>query len=224
MVRRVRSDDLELMATAHCDPAPGRRQPGRDSRLHRVHHSRAVRIKGEIRTLTAQQRLSGYVVQALPICLMGLLFVIAPRLHAADVRKPARIAGLPAGMIVLGVGGSSCSSGSCIRRHRLHRGLKWSGDCWSHGRRRHPVLIIGLASGSPVDPGSGKAYQLGSIQLETRGTRAPAALHGPHAAALRRAPSRMGSASAARPRQTAPRDDWPWPATPATCGLRTGSA
>ena len=41
MVRRVRSDDLELMATAISDPAPGRWQPRRDPRLDRLHHPRA---------------------------------------------------------------------------------------------------------------------------------------------------------------------------------------
>src|SRR4029079_16417973 len=67
MVRRVKSDDLELMATAisiqhtvgghlaeipDATPVPIRER---------------IRIKGEIRPLTAQQRLSGYVVGFLPM-------------------------------------------------------------------------------------------------------------------------------------------------------------
>jgi tight adherence protein B len=64
-----------------------------------------VRIKGEIRTLTAQQRLSGYVVAGMPIGLMGLLFVIAPGFMQPMFENPPGIAGLPAGMIVLAVGG-----------------------------------------------------------------------------------------------------------------------
>ena len=49
-----------------------------------------IRIKGEIRTLTAQQRLSGYVVGA-PALLPGLLHL--PRgaeVLRPDVRQPAR--------------------------------------------------------------------------------------------------------------------------------------
>jgi tight adherence protein B len=64
-----------------------------------------VRIKGEIRTLTAQQRLSGYVVAGMPIGLMGLLFVIAPGFMQPMFENPPGIGGLPAGMIVLAVGG-----------------------------------------------------------------------------------------------------------------------
>ena len=41
MVRRVRSDDLELMVDRDLDPAPGRRQPRRDPRLDRLHDPRA---------------------------------------------------------------------------------------------------------------------------------------------------------------------------------------
>ena len=78
MVRRVRSDDLELMATAiniqH--QVGGNLAEILDSIAFTIRER--VRIKGEIRTLTAQQRLSGYVVALMPIALMGLLFVIAP--------------------------------------------------------------------------------------------------------------------------------------------------
>jgi tight adherence protein B len=37
-----------------------------------------LRIKGEINVLTAQQRMSGYVVSALPLIIVLALFVIAP--------------------------------------------------------------------------------------------------------------------------------------------------
>ena len=37
-----------------------------------------LRIKGEIAVLTAQQRLSGYIVSALPLFIIGALFIIAP--------------------------------------------------------------------------------------------------------------------------------------------------
>ena len=78
MVRRVRSDDLELMATAISiqHQVGGNLAEILDSIAFTIRER--VRIKGEIRTLTAQQRLSGYVVGFLPIALAGFLFVAAP--------------------------------------------------------------------------------------------------------------------------------------------------
>jgi tight adherence protein B len=105
MVRRVRSDDLELMATAIAiqHQVGGNLAEILDSIAFTIRER--VRIKGEIRTLTAQQRLSGYVVAGMPIVLMGLLFVIAPGFMQPMFENPPGIAGLPAGMIVLGAGG-----------------------------------------------------------------------------------------------------------------------
>ena len=78
LVRRVRSDDLELMVTAISIQytVGGNLAEILDSIAYTIRER--VRIKGEIRTLTAQQRLSGYVVAFLPIGLAGFLFVIAP--------------------------------------------------------------------------------------------------------------------------------------------------
>jgi tight adherence protein B len=105
MVRRVRSDDLELMATAIAiqHQVGGNLAEILDSIAFTIRER--VRIKGEIRTLTAQQRLSGYVVAGMPIGLMGLLFVIAPDFMKPMFENPPGIAGLPAGMIVLAIGG-----------------------------------------------------------------------------------------------------------------------
>jgi tight adherence protein B len=64
-----------------------------------------VRIKGEIRTLTAQQRLSGYVVAGLPIALAGFLFVAAPGFMAPMFLNPPSVLGLPAGVVILMFGG-----------------------------------------------------------------------------------------------------------------------
>ncbi len=105
MVRRVRSDDLELMATAITiqHQVGGNLAEILDSIAFTIRER--VRIKGEIRTLTAQQRLSGYVVAGMPIGLMGLLFVIAPGFMQPMFENPPGILGLPAGMIILAVGG-----------------------------------------------------------------------------------------------------------------------
>jgi tight adherence protein B len=63
-----------------------------------------VRIKGEIRTLTAQQRMSGYVVGFLPVALAGFIFLVAPRFFDPMFDNPPGIIGLPAGVIILAMG------------------------------------------------------------------------------------------------------------------------
>jgi tight adherence protein B len=105
MVRRVRSDDLELMATAiniqHT--VGGNLAEILDSIAFTIRER--VRIKGEIRTLTAQQRLSGYVVAGLPIALAGFLFVVAPNFMQPMFEKPPEAFGLPLGVVILAFGG-----------------------------------------------------------------------------------------------------------------------
>jgi tight adherence protein B len=105
MVRRVRSEDLELMATAiniqHT--VGGNLAEILDSIAFTIRER--IRIKGEIRTLTAQQRLSGYVVGFLPIALAGFLFVAAPQFMAPMFDKPPEALGLPLGVVILAFGG-----------------------------------------------------------------------------------------------------------------------
>ena len=105
MVRRVRSDDLELMATAISiqHQVGGNLAEILDSIAYTIRER--VRIKGEIRTLTAQQRMSGYVVAGLPIGLAGILFIIAPNFMKPMFDNPPGILGLPAGVIILIFGG-----------------------------------------------------------------------------------------------------------------------
>jgi tight adherence protein B len=69
-----------------------------------------IRIKGEIRTLTAQQRLSGYVVCGLPFFLALFIFVAAPTFFDPMFKAPPDVLGIPLGVIlfalaVLGMGG-----------------------------------------------------------------------------------------------------------------------
>ena len=105
MVRRVRSDDLELMATAISiqHQVGGNLAEILDSIAYTIRER--VRIKGEIRTLTAQQRLSGYVVGFLPIALAGFLFVAAPGFMEPMFLNPPEVLGLPAGVVILLFGG-----------------------------------------------------------------------------------------------------------------------
>ena len=103
--RRVRSDDLDLMTTAIAihHTVGGNLAEILDTIAFTIRER--VRIKGEIRTLTAQQRMSGYVVGFLPIALVLLLSVIAPTFMAPMLQKPPELLGLPAGIFILAGGG-----------------------------------------------------------------------------------------------------------------------
>jgi tight adherence protein B len=105
MVRRVKSDDLELMATAISvqHQVGGNLAEILDSIAFTIRER--VRIIGEIKTLTAQQRMSGYVVGFLPMGLAGVLMVIAPGFMDPMFQKPPEVFGLPAGVLILGFGG-----------------------------------------------------------------------------------------------------------------------
>ncbi len=116
MVRRVRSDDLELMATAIAiqHTVGGNLAEILDSIAYTIRER--VRIKGEIRTLTAQQRLSGYVVALLPFGLAGFLFIAAPNFMAPMFDNAVSIGGLPAGIIILAFGGFAMFVGFMLIR------------------------------------------------------------------------------------------------------------
>jgi tight adherence protein B len=78
MLRRVPSDDLDMMITA----INVQREVG--GNLAEVLDSisftirERVRIKGEIQTLTAQSRISGYIVALVPVVLAGAIYLITP--------------------------------------------------------------------------------------------------------------------------------------------------
>jgi tight adherence protein B len=115
MVRRVRSDDLELMATAISiqHQVGGNLAEILDSIAFTIRER--VRIKGDIRTLTAQQRMSGYVVAGLPIGLMIIISIIAPNFMAPMFGDP-RIGGIPVGVILLFLGAFSMFIGFMLIR------------------------------------------------------------------------------------------------------------
>ncbi|NJD29821.1 MAG: secretion system protein F [Chloroflexi bacterium] len=103
MVRRVKSEDFELMATAiniqH--QVGGNLAEILDSIAFTIRER--IRIKGEIRTLTAQQRLSGYVVGGLPFFLALFIYVAAPRFFDPMFVAPPDVIGIPLGVILFGV-------------------------------------------------------------------------------------------------------------------------
>lgn len=116
MVRRVESEDLDLMATAISIQyqVGGNLAEILDSIAYTIRER--VRIKGEIRTLTAQQRISGYVVAFLPIGLTVILFLIAPNFMAPMFDPAVSIAGIPTGIILMGIGATMMFIGFMLIR------------------------------------------------------------------------------------------------------------
>jgi len=78
LVRRIDSDDLDLMVTAI------KVQHEVGGNLSRILDTigttirERVRIKGEIKVLTAQQSMAGYIISGLPIALAGILLLLNP--------------------------------------------------------------------------------------------------------------------------------------------------
>jgi tight adherence protein B len=104
LARRVSSEDLELMVTAIQiqSQVGGNLATVLDAIAHTIRER--IRIYGEIQTLTAMQRYSGYVITLLPVGLAGILFVISPDYIGKLLENPPELLGLPAGVIFLLVG------------------------------------------------------------------------------------------------------------------------
>lgn len=107
MLRRMPSDDLDLIVTA----VNIQREVGGNLAeiLDIISHTirERVRIKGEIRTLTAQGRLTGWVVSLLPVGLGLALYSINPQYGGQLFVKEAPWAWpdvLPCGWLVVGLG------------------------------------------------------------------------------------------------------------------------
>jgi tight adherence protein B len=111
MVKRVRSEDFELMATAIAiqHQVGGNLAEILDSIAFTIRER--VRIKGEIRALTAQQRMSGYVVGGLPFALAVFIFIAAPTFFDPMFQKPPEVVGIPLGVILIGIGGLMMAMG-----------------------------------------------------------------------------------------------------------------
>ena len=79
MLRRIPSDDLDMMITA----INVQREVGGNLAevLDAISYTirERIRIKGEIRALTAQSRWSGYIISLVPIILSGVIYVINPQ-------------------------------------------------------------------------------------------------------------------------------------------------
>lgn len=97
MVRRIKSDDLDLMVTAISiqQQVGGNLAEILDTIAFTIRER--VRIKGEVNTLTAQGRMSGYLVAFLPIAIAGMINMIQPAFMAPLFTQTI-------GQIMLGVG------------------------------------------------------------------------------------------------------------------------
>jgi tight adherence protein B len=108
LMRRVPSDDLDLMITA----VNIQHEVGGNLAqiLETIGHTirERVRIKGEIRVLTAQGRISGYIITGLPIALAVMISLINP-----EYMSPIFTFGLPpdawcclpaASLVMIGIG------------------------------------------------------------------------------------------------------------------------
>ena len=116
LVRRVASEDLELMVTAIAiqSQVGGNLATVLDAIAFTIRER--VRIKGEIKTLTAQQRYSGYVITGLPVALGGLLALISPSYMGPMFEKPPEMFGLPMGIVLFIIGGISMAIGGLLIR------------------------------------------------------------------------------------------------------------
>jgi tight adherence protein B len=97
MLRRVPSEDLDLMITAI--NIQGKVGGNLAEILDIIGHTirERVRIKGEIRVLTAQQMISGYILIALPVLLSLVLYLI-------NETYVGRMFTDPCGWIMIGTG------------------------------------------------------------------------------------------------------------------------
>jgi len=104
LARRVDSEDLDLVVTAISiqSQVGGNLATVLDSIAHTIRER--VRLIGEINTLTAMQRYSGYVITALPVGLGLILLVISPGYMGPLFERPPEAFGLPLGVIFLLVG------------------------------------------------------------------------------------------------------------------------
>jgi tight adherence protein B len=104
MLRRIPSDDLDLMITA----INVQHEVGGNLAeiLEVISHTirERIRIKGEIRVLTSQQMLSGYVVSFLPIALGLILYAMNPEYMGAMFQEPCGWAMMAVGVISMTIG------------------------------------------------------------------------------------------------------------------------
>jgi tight adherence protein B len=116
LARRVASEDLELMVTAINiqSQVGGNLATVLDSIAFTIRER--VRIQGDIQTLTAMQRYSGYVITLLPVGLAAILFLVSPTYITPMLQRPPELFGLPMGIVFFVVGLISMGAGYMLIR------------------------------------------------------------------------------------------------------------
>jgi tight adherence protein B len=104
MLRRIPSDDLDLMITA----VNVQHEVGGNLAeiLETISHTirERIRIKGEIKVLTAQGMISGYVISFLPVGLGLVLFAMNPNYMGAMFKEPCGWAMIAVGVVMTTIG------------------------------------------------------------------------------------------------------------------------
>lgn len=105
MVARVSSEDLELVVTA----VMIQRQVGGNlaevlDNITTTIRDR-IKIKGELKTITAQGKISGYVISILPFILCGIIYLITPQMMSLLFTRPLGLImiGAAAVMEIIGI-------------------------------------------------------------------------------------------------------------------------
>ena len=111
LVRRINSMDLELMVTAI---NVQREVGGNLSEILDIIANtirERVKLKGEIKTLTAQQTMAGYIITGLPLVLAFFLYTIDPhyegtfiRFSGPDTWQPCGVIMAAVSLVMMGVG------------------------------------------------------------------------------------------------------------------------
>jgi tight adherence protein B len=104
MVKRVASDDLDLIVTAVLihRSVGGNLASVLDSISHTVRQR--VMVKGQISALTAQARASGWIISLLPVFVAAILYVIAPTYFRSLTTDRLGVALLVLAAIMIAIG------------------------------------------------------------------------------------------------------------------------
>lgn len=104
MVRRIKSDDLDLMVTAISiqQQVGGNLAEVLDTIAFTIRER--VRIKGEVNTLTTQGRYSGYLVALLPVAIAFMINLISPAFMAPLFTELIGQILLTVGIIMMAIG------------------------------------------------------------------------------------------------------------------------
>jgi tight adherence protein B len=100
LASRVPSEDMEMLVTAISIQQQTGGNLGHTLDLIATTVRERHRIQREIRALSAQQRFSAYMLAALPILLVALLFLISPN-YIGRIFEPGWILVLPCSVVVL---------------------------------------------------------------------------------------------------------------------------